>query len=170
MINAWWLLWFQEQYSWSMRIGLLTLTIVMSEKFLLMEIPATEEVAHVVILTPLMVFIIVQLFTMTPSKGSLLEYFSKLSYAYSMTWLTYYISDFYSFTSISKWDAIVSCCYLRFQDWDPNWSTNMYSICVGTIFCAIMLTPWNVRGCFILGCWHESFCYWMMLFSSQLNW
>ncbi|KGN43439.1 hypothetical protein Csa_020386 [Cucumis sativus] len=45
----------------------------MSQKFLLMEIPATEEVAHVVILTPLMVFIIVQLFTMTPSKDFKIE-------------------------------------------------------------------------------------------------
>ena len=77
-IHTYRLHWFHGQYSWSIRIGLLTLTIIMSKKCILVAVLLAAEAGHVLILTPLVVLINVQFFTMTPSTSSSLVYLPRL--------------------------------------------------------------------------------------------
>ena len=75
--GIWALHWFQGQYSWSIKIGLPTFSIVMSSKCKSEAVPGCES-GQVLIRTPFWVFLRVQPLIFTPWTGSSFGYFPRL--------------------------------------------------------------------------------------------
>ena len=69
---------FQGQYSWSMRIGLLTLWRIIFSKWIPEAVVEQAAEGHVLILTPLSVFLRVQFTTLTPVTSSSCPYNPRL--------------------------------------------------------------------------------------------
>jgi hypothetical protein len=69
--------WFHGQYPWSMRIGLSTFFMIMFSKRISEAMPG-YELGHVLILTPVVVFLRVQPITLTPNTGCSLWYLPRL--------------------------------------------------------------------------------------------
>ena len=151
------------QYSWSIRIGLLTLSIIMSKKCILVAVPLAAEAGHVLILTPLVVLTNVQFFTVTPSTGSSLVYLPRLLML--IPCLGPHVT---LVTSITLLSSPREMHHLQLQFWTLWLWSYLIDRCVfhqcWDCFLVQLYLYYGTWGCCSRGRWYGSSCYQVMLF------
>ncbi|KAM1281735.1 hypothetical protein ACFX15_021860 [Malus domestica] len=138
------LYWFHGQYCWSMRTGLLTLTMIISSKCISDAIPSEGEAGHVLILTPLDVLVKVQFLTLIPTTGSSFGYLPRLPML--MPWpgpqviLVTVISLFQSPMETQSSPVLLCASVMLIPVERPIWIPSVFMLSPG----AMTLTRWNV--------------------------